>query len=207
MPWAKELYWKRIHNYNQADCWKWANASVILAKLLCAALCWAFANSFARDDPEGANRLFSRCKRRYFMSEMVWLPMILVELYTTVLPAVFSVSVFCWYQICWAFGIFGRYCCTVRFGRNTFLRFRGNSFLEKFCGNSFFSSKGGRSVQKGGGAPPFLGKRGLPPFFWGAPAKVLIPKIPTEIFSGIGFGNTEKYRPIPTEKYRFGIQL
>jgi hypothetical protein len=35
----------------------------------------------------------------------------------------------------------------------------------------------------------------------------LIPKIPTEIFSGIGIGNTKKYRPIPTEKYRFGIQL
>ena len=28
-----------------------------------------------------------------------------LELYTAVLPAVFSVSVFCWYQICWIFGI------------------------------------------------------------------------------------------------------
>jgi len=28
-----------------------------------------------------------------------------VELYTTVLLAVFSVLVFCWYQICWIFGI------------------------------------------------------------------------------------------------------
>ena len=50
-------------------------------------------------------------------------------------------------------GIFGRYCCTVSFGGNTFLRFCGNSFFEKFRGNSFFSSKGGRNVQKGGQAP------------------------------------------------------
>jgi len=28
-----------------------------------------------------------------------------LELYTTVLPAVFLVSVFCWYQICWIFSI------------------------------------------------------------------------------------------------------
>ncbi len=28
-----------------------------------------------------------------------------LDLYTTVLPAVFLVSVFCWYQICWIFGI------------------------------------------------------------------------------------------------------
>ena len=84
---------------------------------------------------------------------------------------------------------------TVSFGGNTFLRFRGNSFFEKFRGNPFFSSKGGWSVQKGGRGPPFLGKRGLPPIFWGAPAKVLIPKILTEFSS-------EKYRPIPTKKYR-----
>jgi hypothetical protein len=36
-----------------------------------------------------------------------------------------------------------RYCSTVSFGGNTFLRFRGNSFFEKFSGNSFFSSKVG----------------------------------------------------------------
>jgi hypothetical protein len=29
----------------------------------------------------------------------------ILELYTTVLPAVFLVLVFCWYQICWIFGI------------------------------------------------------------------------------------------------------
>ena len=32
-------------------------------------------------------------------------PMYVLELYTAVLPAVFSVSVFCRYQICWIFGI------------------------------------------------------------------------------------------------------
>ena len=64
-----------------------------------------------------------------------------------------------------------RYCSTVSFGGNTFLRFRGNSFFEKFSGNSFFSSKVGWSDQKWGRGPPFLGKRGLPQIFWGAPAK------------------------------------
>jgi hypothetical protein len=34
-----------------------------------------------------------------------------------------------------------------------------------------------------------------------------IPKVPTEISFGIGMVNTKKYRPIPTGKYRFGIQL
>ena len=95
----------------------------------------------------------------------------------------------------------------ISFGRNTFLRFRGNSFFEKFLGNSFFSSKGGRSVQKGGRGPPFLGKRGLPPIFWGAPAKFLIPKILTEFSFGIGMVNTKKYQPIPTKKYPLGMQL
>jgi len=35
----------------------------------------------------------------------------------------------------------------------------------------------------------------------------LIPKILTEFSFGIGMVNTEKYRPIPTEKYRLGKQL
>ncbi len=34
-----------------------------------------------------------------------------------------------------------------------------------------------------------------------------IPKILTEFSFGIGMVNTEKYRPIPTEKYRLGKQL
>jgi hypothetical protein len=32
-------------------------------------------------------------------------------------------------------------------------------------------------------------------------------KVPTEFSFGIGMVITEKYRPIPTEKYRLGIQL
>ena len=35
----------------------------------------------------------------------------------------------------------------------------------------------------------------------------MIPKILTEFSFGIGMVNTEKYRPIPTEKYLLGIQL
>ncbi len=34
-----------------------------------------------------------------------------------------------------------------------------------------------------------------------------IPKILTEFSFGIGMVNTEKYRPIPTEKYQLGKQL
>ena len=34
-------------------------------------------SSVAGEDPEGVNYLFSRCEKRYFVSEMVWLPMIL----------------------------------------------------------------------------------------------------------------------------------
>jgi hypothetical protein len=107
-------------------------------------------------DPSGQNWSNTACRRRHVAT--CWR-------HFQLRPAVFSVSVFCWYQICWAFSIFGRYCCTVSFGGNTFLRICGNSFFEKFRGNSFFSSKGGRSVQKGGRGPPFLGKRGLPTIF------------------------------------------
>ncbi len=34
-------------------------------------------SSVAGEDPEGANCLFSHCEKRYFLSETVWLPMIL----------------------------------------------------------------------------------------------------------------------------------
>ena len=78
--------------------------------------------------------------------------------------------------------------------------------MKNSAGIPFFLQKEGEVYKKGAEAP-LLRKKGAPAFFLGAPAKVLIPKIPTEIFSGIGIGNTEKYQPIPTEKYRFGIQL
>ena len=87
---------------------------------------------------------------------------VILELYNMVLPAVFLVWVFCWYQICWAFGIFGRYCCSVSFGGNTFLRFRGNSFFEKFCWNSFFFFKRRAKCTKRGPGPPLLRKKGAP---------------------------------------------
>ncbi len=112
------------------------------------------------------------------------------------LPAVFSVSIFCWYQICWIFWYFSRYCCTVNFGGNTFLSFCGNSFFEKFCGNSFFSSKGGRSVQRGGRGPPFLGKRGLAPFFLKGSRQFFDTENTDRVFLRYGIGNTGE---IPTE--------
>ena len=34
-------------------------------------------SSIAGEDSEGANCLFSRCKKRYFVAEMVWLPIVL----------------------------------------------------------------------------------------------------------------------------------
>jgi len=61
------------------------------------------------------------------------------------------------------FRYFGRYCCTVSFGGNTFLRFRGNSFFEKFRGNSFFLQKEGE-VYKKAEAPPSR-KKGAPANF------------------------------------------
>jgi len=41
-----------------------------------------------------------------------------------------------------------------KFGGNTFLRIRGNSFFEKFRGNFFFSQKEGEVYKKGAEAPP-----------------------------------------------------
>ena len=58
------------------------------------------------------------------------------------------------YQIQPVSVFFGRYCCTVSFGGNTFLRFHMNSFFEKFRGNSFFSQKKGEVFKKGAKAPP-----------------------------------------------------
>jgi hypothetical protein len=69
------------------------------------------------------------------------------------------------YQIQPVSVFFGRYCCTVSFGGNTFLRFRGNSFLKKSAGIPFFLQKEGEVYKKGAEPPPFLGKRGLPPIF------------------------------------------
>jgi hypothetical protein len=70
-----------------------------------------------------------------------------------------------------------------------------------------FLQKEGKVYKEGAEAPPSQEKGGSRQFFEGLPAKVLIPKILTEFSFGIGMVNTEKYRPIPTEKYRLGIQL
>jgi len=89
-------------------------------------------------------------------------------------------------------------CCTVSFSGNTFLRIRGNSFFEKFRGNPFFLQKEGEVYKKGAGAPPSLEKGGSRQFFE-APAIFVIPKSTTEFSVGIGWYDTTKYQPIPTE--------
>jgi hypothetical protein len=48
--------------------------------------------------------------------------------------------------------------------------------------------------------PPFRGKKGFPP-------KKRYQNVPTEISFHIGMVNTKRYRPIPTGKYRFDVQL
>jgi len=54
-----------------------------------------------------------------------------LELHTTVIPVIFSVSVFPGIRYSRYISVFfGRYCCTGSFGGNTFLRFCGNSFFE-----------------------------------------------------------------------------
>ena len=74
-----------------------------------------------------------------------------VELYTAVLPAVFSVSVFCRYQICWIFGI------SVGIDPPLFC------ILPPFPPPFF--PKGGGASQKGGHCPPFEEKGGHCPLF------------------------------------------
>jgi hypothetical protein len=107
----------------------------------------------------------------------------LLELYTAVLPAVFSVSVFCRYQICWIFGI------SVSIDPPFFVYFPLSSPLFP---------KGGGASQKGGDCPPFEEKGGdCPPFEEkGGHCPLLIPKCTDRIFLRYRYG---KYREIPTE--------
>ena len=86
---------------------------------------------------------------------MLWSPfftanMIIVELYTAVLPAVFSVSVFCRYQICWIFGI------SVGIVPPFFVYFP--PFLPPFF-------QKGVELSKRGHCPPFEEKGGHCPLF------------------------------------------
>ena len=109
---------------------------------------------------------------------------LLLELYTAVLPADFSVSVICLYQICWIFGI------SVGIDPPLF------RILPPFP-PPFFPN-GVELLKKGAIAPLLRKKGGTAPF--------LIPKS-TEFSFGIGMVNTEKYRPNTDRKYRIGIQL
>ena len=67
----------------------------------------------------------------------------------------------------------------------------------------FFAKEG----TKRGPMPPLLRKKGAPANFLRGSHQSFEPKILTEFSFGIGMVNTEKYRPIPTEKYRLGMQL
>jgi hypothetical protein len=77
------------------------------------------------------------------------------------------------------------------------------------AGTPFFSKRGAGCIKKGASAPFFLKKGASAPFLREkeVPIKKMIPKCTTEISFGIGMVNMEKYRPIPTGKYRFDIQL
>ena len=97
-----------------------------------------------------------------------------LELYTTVLPAVFLVLVFCWYQICWIFGI------SVGIVPPFFVYFP--PFLPPFF------QKGVELLKKGAIAPLLRKKGGTAPF--------LIPKCTDRVFLRYGIGNTGE---IPTE--------
>ncbi len=78
------------------------------------------------------------------------------------------------------------------FGRNTFWRFRGNSFFENLAGIHFVPQKEGKVHKRGPKPPPFLWEKG-------APANFKIPKIPTGFSFGIGMVYTKK---IPEGSYR-----
>ena len=108
-------------------------------------------------------------------------PLYLLELYTAVLPAVFLISVFCRYQICWIFGIL------VCIDPPLFVYFP--PFLPPF------SKKGVELLKKGAIAPLLRKKGGTAPF--------LIPKCTDRVFLRYRYGN---YREIPTE-YRPKIPI
>ncbi len=67
----------------------------------------------------------------------------------------------------------------------------------------FFAKEG----TKRGPMPPLLRKKGAPANILRGSHQSFEPKILTKFSFGIGMVNTKKYRPIPTEKYRLGMQL
>jgi hypothetical protein len=72
------------------------------------------------------------------------------------------------------------------------------------AGIPFFRKRGAGCIEKGACAPFFLKKGASAPFLREIefPAKKIVLKC-----TGIDMVNTEKYRTMPTGKYRFGIQL
>jgi len=106
----------------------------------------------------------------------------ILELYTT--PAIFLVLVFCWYQICWIFGI------SVGIVPPFFVYFP--PFLPPFLPPFF--QKGVGAPQKGGHCPPFEEKGGHCPLF---DTEMCRPSFPSVWYWLI----PEKYRPNTDRKY------
>ncbi len=81
--------------------------------------------------------------------------------------------------------------------------------ITSLAGTPVFRKRG-LAVSKRGSVPPFSLKKGASaPFLRekGVPAKKRYQNVPTKISFSIGMVNTKKYRPIPTRKYQFDIQL
>ena len=102
--------------------------------------------------------------------------------YQPKLPSVFGISVS---VLLWVF-------LTVRFGGNTFWRFRGNSFFENLAGIPFVPQKEGEVYKRGPKPPPSFGKRGLPPIL---KYRIYQPSFP----SVFGMKIPRKYRRVHTE--------
>jgi hypothetical protein len=113
--------------------------------------------------------------------------------------------VFTLYQIQPVSVFFGLYCCTVSFGRNTFLRFRGNSFLEIPQEFLFFFIRRVKCTKRGP-RPPLLRKKWAPNNFLRGSRQSFDTENTDRVFLRYRYG---KYREIltdtPTEKYRLGV--
>jgi hypothetical protein len=89
-----------------------------------------------------------------------------------------------------------------------FKDFAGTLFLKNSAGIPFFLQKEGEVYKKGAEAP-LLRKKGAPTNFLRGSRLSFDTDNTDRVFLwyGIGMVNTEKYRLIPTEKYRLGMQL
>jgi hypothetical protein len=104
-----------------------------------------------------------------------------IELYTTVLPAVFRYRYFAGIRFNWAVGI--------------------SVGITSLAGTPFFRKRGAGCVKKGAGAPFFTQKGGQCPLLRekGVPAKKMIPKCTDRDFLRYQYG---KYQEIPTDTDR-----